>query len=336
MVPVAHVAKRTWNAFGELEGVQRGKVCPFLFLVDRAHRSPQTGRTFMQQPRNDSREDPLFLTRRVRGFTVVVSRAYSHLMESPKFESLLADACRYSMEKRKNGAPSVLTDELPGGVPVHVKYWQPRREHHRLKTLWKPSRPESAGLQHVDLTRKGLPVTELIMYAYRKLPTPRWGLYLAGITVTRLEDCEDLRVRLGNYRTPWKENRTATLRQLAGLLTELHEQGYIHGDFMLKNVLYCPERSCPFLLTDLESGFRMRAKTEFGRQGRTRDLFRMVVSLARNGFSRDELIAFLRAYGPGEGVLWDAGKPESGLDRFLTLPDRRAVELARWAKNQSA
>ena len=288
----------------------------------------------MWQQDNSNRGKGPFLTRRLRGFTVVLSRAHSGLWGSRELDKLLSDACRYSMEKRKNGDPAVLTGELADGFPIHVKYWQPRRAHHRVKTLWKPSRPERAGRQHVGLTRRGLPVPELIMYAYRKLPFPQLGLYLVGITVTRLEKGKDLRELLEHGKPPWHGGRECVLRRLAELLAQLHDRGFVHGDYMLKNVLYCPERQDPYLLTDLESGWRMPGADAFGQNGRSRDLFRMVVSLARNGFSKEEIISFLRAYGPGQGVLWNAGKVESGLERFLRLTDRRAVELARWLNGQ--
>jgi len=286
----------------------------------------------MPQQNNDRQKNDLFLTRRIRGFTVVLSHAHSNLVDSPEMEHLLANACRYSMEKRKNGKPSVLADKLPGNLPVHIKYWQPRREHHRVKTLWKPSRPERAGRQHVELTCRGLPVPDLIMYGYRKLPAPQWGLYLVGITVTRLEKGTDLRELLAENKAPWERNHAGVLRQLAHMLAELHEAGFVHGDFMLKNVLYCPERAQSYLLTDLESGWKMPSDDAFGQKGRGRDLFRMVVSLARNGFSKEEIVTFLRAYDPAEGTLWHAGKAEAGLQNFLGLRDRRALELARWLR----
>ncbi len=272
-----------------------------------------------------------FVAARAGGFHLRLAADHANLLDCPSFMDLLGEARAYSIGGRRQGLfreVRQLTEELR----VLVKAWQPRRELHRLRTLWQASRPEREGRHHARFARAGLPVPELVCWGVRRFPSRRFGLYLAGLVVMRwvegLRDLSELR-RCGER--PWAPGgpgpARAVLAELAGLLARVHGCGLIHGDYMLKNVGYTPDGRLWIL--DLGSGWPLPAGDPEGGRGRHRDLLRAVLSLARNGMGREDVLAFLECYlREREGEADAAGEARRCLERCLALPDRRAEEAA--------
>jgi hypothetical protein len=117
---------------------------------------------------------------------------------------------------------------------------------------------------------------------------------------------------------------------LGSLLAEVHHAGLVHGDFMLKNVLYCrDDEVTPYRMIDLASGWAMPSRRD-GSAGQTRDLVRFICSMARSGMKLPEVRCFLESYGHS----WDTKRPVQDLTRelfqlFLSASDRKAREAIR-------
>jgi hypothetical protein len=187
--------------------------------------------------------------------------------------------------------------------------------------------------QYGRFARAGLPVADYVFSAERRL-WGRRGIYLTGVVVTRTVDrSKDLRrLRRSNAR-PWvmeeeTDNSPEVARDLGTLLTGVHRAHLVHGDFMLKNILFCGRSSpMPYCMIDLASGWAMRGG-EDDPNGRVRDLVRMVCSMARNGLGLPAVRCFLESY----GYAWDTIAPPTAgelLRRCLNASDRKAREAAR-------
>lgn len=276
-----------------------------------------------------------FIERQLSGFHLVVAAKYADAIGDAVLDELLAEACRCSSAVRRE-KKLLWSRQLPGRLDVHVKYWAPRREKYRLKTLWRPTDIEEEAAQYVRFTNAGLPVPELLMWGCRRLPGVRFGVYIAGLVVTRtLDGTRSLRTLLGRGEPPWvcggRRCTREVLGQLAGLLVRVHRSRLVHGDYMLKNCLYAPgEREGVYWMVDLASGWPLPPGDPKTERGRWRDLLRMVLSLARNGLSREDVVSFLESYVRAwQGDEHARGKAEEHLAFCLSLPDHRATEAAR-------
>jgi len=275
-----------------------------------------------------------FRAKRVNGFSLFVAERYEPLIDEAMLERLLAGACNCSSTQRKKRS-FISVRRLPGGVQAHVKYWVPRFSKHRLKTLWQPSKLETEGRQYMRFMRLGLPVPELILWGYRRFPTSHLGVYMTGLIVTRtLEGMDDLRTLARLGRPPWlvggRHCERDVMAELARMLVQLHRRGLVHGDYMLKNCMYAPsEQRRRYWIVDLESGWPLPPEDPTDGRGRYRDLLRMVLSLARQGFSREDALFFLESYiRQWQGRSDTRQKAEQCLEFCLHMPDRRAAETA--------
>lgn len=271
--------------------------------------------------------------RKRRGFRLQVHRRHDSILEDPALDEILAGACQYSANLRRR-VPLVSTWRLESGPQLHVKYWVPRKAHHRLHLIARPSKIEREANQYIRYERAGLPVADYVFSAVRRLGGRR-GLYLAGALATRtIEGARDLRALQQAGAAPWKkpgrDHTDGVLQHVADLLARTHRAGLVHGDFMLKNILYCPGRPAqPYCLIDLSSGWPMRGGVD-DRAGRARDLVRFICSLGRSGLSRPAARSFLESYSRA----WDTTAPvrRATEDLFrlcMNAPDRKAAEAAR-------
>jgi len=134
---------------------------------------------------------------------------------------------------------------------------------------------------------------------------------------------------------PWmRHNRlckSEVLEKIARLLFSVHEKYLVHGDFMLKNIVFTPEKTDgKYWLVDLASGWSLSANKPFDQHSRNRDLFRMVYSLAGNGFATQDALFFLKAYlqnwkGADQAHLF----AKKYFELSLSQKDHRAKKAAR-------
>ncbi len=256
-------------------------------------------------------------------------------MERRLLLRLLSQARRYA-RARLQGKPSArhTTVRLPEGPRAHVKFWAPRRLEHRLMTLFRKTRIEREGTRHARLMDEDVRVPELVLWGVRRWPVPRFGLYEAGLILTRyIEGGKDLAKLLEAGEPPWEVNgrcaHAEVLDRLGRLVASTHNKGIVHGDFMLKNVVYSPTDDRLWLidLGSWRSSWRwsLRPGSRF-----PNDLLRMVLSLARKGLHEREVLTFLDAYLRERGVEnAPAGGPRACLRACLAVQDRRADEMRK-------
>ena len=116
------------------------------------------------------------------GFTLTAVEPYARALGEGTLDGLLAGACSCSSTQRRR-LPLGGARTVPDGTSVYVKHWVPREAHHRIKTLWAPSKIEREAAQYARFERAGLPVAEFILAGARRLPFPRRGSYLTGLLV---------------------------------------------------------------------------------------------------------------------------------------------------------
>jgi tRNA A-37 threonylcarbamoyl transferase component Bud32 len=269
------------------------------------------------------------------GFRVVQPVKYEQSVSEEAFETWIAHANRLSSDHRSR-EPLWLGTTLETIGPVYVKYWIPRREFYRAKTLWRRCKLERELEQYRGFLAAGLPVPDLVLCAVKRLPGPCLGLFLTGFIVTRLLSgarnlVDLLRKRISPWRQHGVDRTAAVLSEIARLLVRTHRARLVHGDYMLKNVVYAPGGADKgYHLVDLGSGWSLPDTDPTDASGRLHDLLRMVLSLARNRLSRGDVMVFLEAYSQhynhGECKRSHA---EELLEHCLALPDRRAEEAAR-------
>jgi len=269
---------------------------------------------------------------RFRGFYLHVPCKYACILDDPVLDQILAGTQHHSLSLR--GRMSLVCQyRLESGLKLHVKRWVPRRTHHRLKILGRPSKIDQEASQYMHFQRAGLPVADFVFSGVRRV-FGRRGIYLSGVLGTRtVENSEDLRTLRYRKAAPWINGRnnctTEVLEKLGNLLGWVHHAGLVHGDFMLKNILWCPGDSLfPYRIIDLSSGWSMRAG-EANLPSRTRDLVRFVCSLARNGMGLPEVRFFLKTYSRAWDTTNSVELSEELFRLCVSTKDRKAREAAR-------
>ncbi len=284
-----------------------------------------------------------FLKKRLKGFVFRINRSYESVLEDSFLNTLMEDACRYAIQKRRGKSPG-RNRALPNGLPVYVKFWRPRRIDHRIKTIWRPSRIEVEGSQYLQFIENKLPVPDILFWGIKRTPSFKFGIYKAGMVVTRqIDHGENLAALSAQEKPPWTvhnhSNRLEVLEKVARLLHAVHQKNLIHGDYMLKNIVFTPEGpNGKYWIIDLGSVWSLPSYPSLTTIDRNRDLHRMVYSLARCGFSRNDALYFLESYlrcDKDKALSHDlAGKY---LDECLNQSGHRAVEAkGLFAQNSRA
>jgi hypothetical protein len=285
-----------------------------------------------------------FLKKRIGGFSLRINTAYGTVAEESFLNTLIDDACRHFLNKNKVKFVST----LPNGTSIYVKFWRPRRAIHRVKTIWHPTRIEAEGRQYFQFTEKKLPVPDIVLWGSQRIPLSKFGIFKAGMVVTKqIDGGENLRTLYMQKIEPWTirnlERKFEVLERVAQLLYSIHEKNLVHGDYMLKNIVFTPEKpNGRYWIIDLGSGWSLPLNKSLSSSERNRELCRMVYSLARNGFSRNDALYFLKSYiccekGNNHSYKLAHNLEKKYLDICLSQKDHRAIQATHlFASNRSS
>jgi len=168
---------------------------------------------------------------------------------------------------------------------------------------------------------------------------------MVGMVVTKkIEGAENLSILSKQKIQPWTirnhSQKFEVLERIAQLLHSIHEKNLVHGDYMLKNIVYSPEKPNEryYWIIDLGSGWSLPSNKSLSNSDGNRGLCRMVYSLARNGFSREDAVYFLNSYFCyGEGNNPSLNLAKKYLDICLSQKDHRALQATHlFASNRSS
>jgi len=270
-----------------------------------------------------------FLKKRIGGFSLRINTAYGTVAEESFLNTLIDDACRHFLNKNKVKFVST----LPNGTSIYVKFWRPRRAIHRVKTIWHPTRIEAEGRQYFH-----------VLWGSQRIPLSKFGIFKVGMVVTKqIDGGENLRTLSMQKIEPWTirnlERKFEVLERVAQLLYSIHEKNLVHGDYMLKNIVFTPEKpNGRYWIIDLGSGWSLPLNKSLSSSERNRELCRMVYSLARNGFSRNDALYFLNSYiCCGEDNNHSYNLAKKYLEICLSQKDHRAIQATHlFASNRSS
>jgi len=283
------------------------------------------------------------LKKQIKGFLFRINKSYETVVEESFLNTLIEDACRYSSKKRKGSLPKG-NRTLPNGTSVYVKFWRPRRAMHRVKTIWHPTRIEVEGRQYLQFTKNKLPVPDIVLWGSKRISLFKFGIFKVGMVVSRqIKGGENLKILSRQKIQPWTvrnhSQKFEVLERIAQLLHFIHEKNLVHGDYMLKNIVFTPEKpNGRYWIIDLGSGWSLPSNKSLSNSDRNRELCRMVYSLARNGFSRKDALYFLKSY-----ICYVKDNNQSHnlakkyLDICLSQKDHRALQATHlFASNRSS
>jgi len=265
-------------------------------------------------------------------------------VEESFLNTLIEDACRHASQKRK-GSLVKGNCTLANGTSVYVKFWRPRRAIHYVKTVWHPTRIEVEGRQYSQFIKNKLPVPNIVLWGSKRIPLSKFGIFMVGMVVTKkIEGAENLSILSKQKIQPWTirnhSQKFEVLERIAQLLHSIHEKNLVHGDYMLKNIVYSPEKPNEryYWIIDLGSGWSLPSNKSLSNSDGNRGLCRMVYSLARNGFSREDAVYFLNSYFCyGEGNNPSLNLAKKYLDICLSQKDHRALQATHlFASNRSS
>ncbi len=284
-----------------------------------------------------------FLKKRIKGFSLRINKSYETVVEESFLNTLIEDACRYSPKKRKENLPKT-NRTLSNGTSVYVKFWRPRRAMHCIKTIWHPTKIEVEGRQYSQFIKNKLPVPDIVLWGSQRIPLFKFGIFKVGMIVTRqIKGGKNLRILSRQKMQPWTirnhSRKFEVLERFAQLLYSIHEKNLVHGDYMLKNIVFTPEKpNGRYWIIDLGSGWSLPSNKSLSSSDRNHELCRMVYSLARNGFSRKDALYFLNSYicyGKDNNQSHNLAKKY--LDICLSQKDHRALQAIHlFASNRSS
>lgn len=154
------------------------------------------------------------------------------------------------------------------------RYFKPRKRW--LSRLF-ASKARREYQNQLFFQRLGIPVPEILAFHEEK------GLNRRAAIVTRaLPGAIDLATLLGGENAPRGKRLDNLLRQLAGIVRKLHEQGFFHNDLHLRNILVHQNR---LYLIDSPNGRRLGFIPLVSARFRRRDLA-LVDKAARRYLSR--------------------------------------------------
>lgn len=284
-----------------------------------------------------------YIKKQLRKFLFRINKSYETVVEESFLNTLIEDACRYTSFKKKRGLPKI-NRTLPNGTSVYVKFWRPRRAMHHIKTVWHPTRIEVEGCQYSQFTKNKLPVPDIILWGSQRIPLSKFGIFKVGMVVTKqIKGGQNLVTSYKQNIQPWTirnhSQKFEVLERIAQLLYSIHEKNLVHGDYMLKNIVFTPEKpNGRYWIIDLGSGWSLPSNKSLSSSDRNHELCRMVYSLARNGFSRKDALYFLKSYicyGKDNNQSHNLAKKY--LDICLSQKDHRALQATHlFASNRSS
>ena len=242
-----------------------------------------------------------FLKKKIKGFSFTINKSYADVVEESFLDDLIEDACRYALKARNGNLPKE-NRLLSNGRSVYIKFWKPRRVLHHIKTIWHPTRIEIEGRQYPQFIKTKLPIPDIVLWGSQRIPLSKFGIFKVGMVVTRLiKRGENLSVLYKQKKQPWivrnYHQRLEVLEKVAQLLYSIHEENLVHGDYMLKNIVFTPSKqNGKYWIIDLASGWSLASDKSLSSSDRNHDLLRMLYSLARNGFPQEDALHFLRTY----------------------------------------
>ncbi len=167
---------------------------------------------------------------------------------------------------------------------------------HRIKSIWRPLRIEVEGSQHLQFIENKPPVPNIVLGGVKRIPSCKFGICKIGMAVTRqIAHGENCTVLSFPKKPPWTvqnhSNRFEVMKRVAQLLHLIHEKNFIHGDYMLKNIVFAPEKPAgKYWIIDLGSVWFLSSHQSLS------PFDRMVYSFAQCGFSRNDALHFLESY----------------------------------------
>ncbi len=214
------------------------------------------------------------------------------------------------------GAPRVEPETRLGGRVPHPVYALPGSG---LRVLWKRCRRGGwvepiLGERHWNTARfwkelhitaaahaQGLPVAEVLGLAIEPLGK---GWKRVELISPLVEGARDLAAGLTELEP---RRRRAVLRQCAGVLSEFHSAGFLHGDLNVKNLLWrvASDDSVVVTLIDLDQGplrFPGNARSPLGNLLRLHRSYLKGERAGRWRLPSSDLYAFLLEYFHGDGA----------------------------------